>query len=700
MLEAGSVHVVQGACPHDCPDTCAWQVTVQDGRAVGLRGDPAHPFTRGTLCAKVNHFIERAQSPERLLHPLRRTGPKGSGQFERVGWDEALDQIASRLKDIVAGDGGTAILPYSYLGTQGVVQCNSMSQRFFHRLGATRLVRAICGGAGGAGVTATNGIAMGIMPEDIVHSRHIILWGTNTVVTNVHLWPFIREARQAGARIVVIDPAKTRTSEQADWHIRPRPGTDTALALGMMHVIVRDGLHDADYVERYTIGFEPLRKRLQDYPPERAAEITGVAASEIEALARAYVTTRPSVIRTLVGMEHHAHGGMTYRTIACLPALTGAWRDRGGGLLHMVSRLRMLALNMPSVEMPELEDTSLRSLNMVQAGRALTDVTLTPPIRAIVVYNSNPAATTPNQNLVLQGLRRDDLFTVVIEQFMTDTARHADYVLPATSQLEHLDLFWSWGQPYLTLNLPAIAPQGEALPNTEIFRRLASRMGFDDAYFRDSDEDIVRRTLVSTHPFADGITYEALKEKGWIRFKVPEDYRPYAEGQFPTASGKCEFYSEALALQGRDPLPGYTPAEESPHGSSPLLSRFPLALVTAKSALHFLNSSYANQPRHLRAEKEPLADIHPTDASTRSIIDGDLVRVFNDRGALTLRARVGERVIPGMVAVPSGWWASLSPGGSSANALTADGLSDIGGGGDFHDTLVEVTFHHEGHENP
>ena len=686
-----STHIVQGACPHDCPDTCAWQVTVEDGRAVGLRGDPTHPFTRGTLCAKVNHYIERAQSPERLLHPLRRTGPKGSGQFERVSWDEALDGIASRLKEIVAKDGGSAVLPYSYLGTQGIVQCNSMSQRFFHRLGATRLVRAICGGAAGAGVTATNGVAMGIMPEDIVHSRHIILWGTNTVVTNVHLWPFIREARQAGARIVVIDPARTRTSEQADWHVRPRPGTDAALALGMMHVIVRDGLHDADYVDRYTVGFDQLKARIAEYPPERAEQITGVPARDIEALATAYATTRPSVIRTLVGLEHHAHGGMTYRTIACLPALTGAWRDHGGGLLHMVSRLRMLALNMASIEMPDLEDTSIRSLNMVQLGRALTDQTMSPPIKAFIVYNSNPAATTPNQNLVLQGLKRDDLFTVVIEQFMTDTARHADYVLPATSQLEHLDLFWSWGQPYLTINLPAIAPQGEARPNTEIFRGLASRMGFDDAYFADSDEDIARRTLTSAHPFAEGITFEGLKEKGWTRFKVPNGYRPYAEGGFPTPSGKSEFFSETLAKQGLDPLPGYTPAAESPGGDSVLRSRYPLSLVTAKSALHFLNSSYGNMPRQLKAEQQPFADIHPADAAKRAIADGDVVRVFNDRGALELRARVGDRVVPGMVAVPSGWWASLSPGGSSANALTADGLSDMGGGGDFHDTLVEVT---------
>ena len=690
MSESASRRVVQGACPHDCPDTCAWRVTVQDGRAVALQGDPDHPFTRGGLCAKVNHFIERAHSPDRLLHPMRRTGPKGSGKFERVSWDAALDHIASRLKDIVARDGASAVLPYSYLGTQGLIQCNAMSQRFFNRLGATRLVRAICGGASLAGVTATNGTPLGIMPEEVVHSRHIVLWGTNTVVTNLHLWHFVKEARRAGARVVVIDPAKTRTAEQADWHVRPRPGTDAALALAMMHVIVREGLHDADYIARHTLGFEKLQGRLAEYPPARAEQITGIPARDIEALARAYATTRPSLIRTLIGMDHHARGGMTYRAIACLPALTGAWRDCGGGLMHLVGRLRMLSLNLAAVEMPELEDTRIRSVNMVQIGRTLTDPSLSPPIRALVVYNSNPAAIAPNQNLVLQGLRRDDLFTVVVEQFMTDTARHADYLLPATSQLEHLDLLWSWGHAYLTLNLPAIAPLGEALPNTEIFRRLARHVGFDEPCFLESDEEMVRNALTSTHPYAQGITFESLKEKGWARLNIPEGLRPYAEGGFPTPSGKCELYSEALAAQGLDPLPGYVPAREGFDGDPALRARFPLSLVTAKSALHFLNSSYANMPRQLRAEKEPLAEIHSLDATERSIVDGDVVRIFNDRGALQLRARVGDAVLPGMVAVPSGWWASLSPGGSSANALTADGLTDMGGGGDFHDTLVQV----------
>jgi anaerobic selenocysteine-containing dehydrogenase len=684
------LQTVQGACPHDCPDTCAWRVTVRGGRAVELHGDPDHPFTRGGLCAKVNHFLERVYSPERLLHPLRRAGAKGSGRFERVAWDEALDAIAERLRAIVARDGATAVLPYSYLGTQGVVQCNAMSQRFFHRLGATRLTRALCGAAGSSGIIATNGTSLGIMPEEVVHSRFIVLWGTNTVLTNLHQWHFVKQAQRAGAKIVVVDPVRTRTAEQADWHIRPRPGTDAALALGLMHVIVRERLHDADYIERYTLGFDKLRVRLAEYPPDRAAQITGVSEEQIERFAREYAATRPSVIRVLVGLEHHAQGGTMFRSIACLPAITGAWRDRGGGLLSLTGRLRLLSLNIAAVEKSEMENSALRAVNMAQLGRALTDATLAPPIRALVVYNSNPAAIAPNQNLVLRGLRREDLFTVVIEQFMTDTARHADYLLPATTQLEHLDLLWSWGQPYLTLNLPAIAPLAEALPNSEIFRRLARRMGFDDACFADSDEDIVRQALTSTHEYARGITFETLARRGWARLNVPDAHRPYAEGGFPTPSGKCEFYAEALERQGLDPLPGYVPAREGPDGDAALRARFPLTLVTAKSALHFLNSSYANLPRHLAAERRPLLEVNAHDAAVRGIADGDLVRVWNDRGEVRLHARVGDGVIPGVVAMPSGWWASLSPGGSSANALTADGLSDLGGGGDFHDTLVQT----------
>jgi len=683
--------VVKGACPHDCPDTCAWEVTVEDGRATRLVGAADHPFTHGGLCAKVNHYLDRVYGPERLLHPLRRVGPKGDGRFERVGWEEALADIAARLKEIVATHGGEAVLPYSYMGTQGLIQGSSIDRRFFARLGATRLVRAICANTGSAGAYATLGTNIGILPEDIAHARFIVLWGTNTVVTNLHLWRFIRQAKEAGATVVVVDPVRTRTAEAADWHVRPLPGTDAALALGMMQVIVAENLHDADYVERYTLGFEQLRQRLTEYPPERVARLTGLAEEEIVRLARAYAGGAPSLIRTLVGMEHRAHGGMAFRTISCLPALTGAWRHRGGGLLFLTAGLHFEALNADAVEMPELEDTSIRKVNMVQLGRALTDPTLQPPIKALIVHSSNPAAIAPSQNLVFEGLRREDLFTVVHEQLLTDTARHADYVLPATTQVEHLDLVWSWGHDYLTLNLPAIEPVGEAIPNTELFRRLAAAMGYSEEYFGDSDLDLVRLALISDHPHLAGITYESLLRDGWARLKLPEGWRPFAEGGFPTRSGRCEFFSEQLAQQGLDPLPTFQPSPESAAGNPALAARYPLSLITGKGALHFLNSSYGGLERHRKAEVEPRLDLSPPDAAARGIADGEMVRVHNDRGSVQLRARVGDRVRPGVCSMPSGWWASLSPGGSSANALTRDGIADMGGGGDFQDTLVEVS---------
>jgi anaerobic selenocysteine-containing dehydrogenase len=476
----------------------------------------------------------------------------------------------------------------------------------------------------------------------------------------------------------------------ADWHIRPLPGTDAALALGMMHVIVAEGLYDAAYVEQHTIGFDQLRERLTDYPPARVATLTGLAADKIIGLARAYATTQPATIGTMIGMEHHANGAMIFRTIACLPALIGAYRNRGGGMIRLPYYFALEAINTEALFGRVPEDARIRSINMVQLGRALTDRALTPPIRALMVHNSNPAAIAPNQQLVLQGLRRDDLFTVVHEQFLTDTASYADYVLPATTQVEQLDLMGSWGHTCLALNQPAIAPVGEAVPNSELFRRLAARMGFDEPCFGESDEDMIRAALASDHPYLQGITFERLAHDGWAPLNIPEDWQPFSEGGFPTPSGKCEFYAEGLIAQGIDPLPTYTPAHESPAGNPELAARYPLSLMTSKSALHFLNSSYANLPRHLKAEREPLLDMHPDDGAARGIANGDQVRVYNDRGSVELRVRIGDRVRPGLVAMPSGWWASRSPGGASANTLTADGLSDLGGGGDFHDTLVEV----------
>ena len=432
-----SLNVIRGACSHDCPDTCIWQVTVENGRAVGLQGDPDHPFTRGTLCAKVNHYLDRVYHPDRVLHPLRRTGAKGTARFERVSWESALDEIATRWRAMIHRHSATTILPYSFAGNQGVIQIGGLGSRFFSRMGASRLDRGLCGATATAGLAITNGSGIGIDPEHIRHSRFILLWGTNTIVTNLHLWPVIREARENGAKVVVIDPIRTRTAEAADWHLAPTPGSDAALALGMMHVIVRDGLHDTDYIQRYTTGFEALAGRLQEYPPERVSAITGLEAADIERLAREYATTRPSLVRPLIGLEHHHNGAMMFRTLACLPAITGAWRDRGGGLFRSSGALLGSCLNSNAVNRPDLEDTSLRRFNMAHLGRVLLDTTLDPPISSLFVWNTNPAGSTPNQRSILQGLAREDLFTVVHDLFVTDTARYADLVLPATSQIEH-----------------------------------------------------------------------------------------------------------------------------------------------------------------------------------------------------------------------------------------------------------------------
>jgi anaerobic selenocysteine-containing dehydrogenase len=685
--ESGQLRVIRGACSHDCPDTCIWRVSVRDGVAVKLVGDPDHSFTRGALCAKVNHYLERVYAPERVLYPLRRTGPKGEGKFERVSWDEALTGVSNRLKQIIDEFGPTAVIPYSSAGSQGVIQLNA-DRRFFTRLGATRLERSICGDTAGAGLAATQGSGVGIDPEDIVHSRFIILWGTNTIVTNLHLWPFIRRARDRGAKVVVIDPLKTRTAAAADWHIRPLPGTDSALALGMMHVIVSEGLHDDDYLRRYAVGFEQLRARLEEYPPHRAAELTGVPAEEIMRLAREYATTKPSLIRLLIGLEHNRNGAMMFRTIACLPVLTGAWRDRGGGLTRSAHAATLPALNLRGLTRSDLEDTSIRSINMAQIGAALTSPALKPPIKAMIVCGSNPAVMAPNQQLVLEGLRREDLLLVVHELFLTDTARHADYVLPATSQIEQLDIVPSWGHFYLPLNEPAIPPLGEAVSNTELFRRLSKCMGFTDEYLYESDEQLIETALRTDNTLLQGVTLERLRKESWLRLNLPDDWRPFAAGDFPTPSGKAELYSESLQDRGLDPLPAHT-SRRADNSDGGRRKTYPLMLITGKS-LHFLNTSYAHSSRHRKAEGEPALEIHPADAEARQLKSHDRVRVFNERGEVTLRCSVSDRTRPGVVAMPFGWWASLSEDGRSANSLTTDELADWGGTGALYDTYVEV----------
>jgi anaerobic selenocysteine-containing dehydrogenase len=682
--------VVTGVCHHDCPDSCVWDVTVRDGQAVRLRGQASHPFTRGELCPKVNRFLDRVHHPDRVLHPLVRTGAKGAAAFERTTWDDALARIAARWRGLIDAHGPASILPFGYAGNQGILQCRTMSERLFNALGTSTVVGGLCGNTAEAGLRVTQGSGIGIDPEDLRHSRVILLWSTNTLVTNRHLWPIIDEARAAGAWVVCIDPLRTRTAAACDEHVQPLPGTDAALALGMMHVLLAKGLVDDEYVRDHAEGYDELRERIREWPPERAAEICGLATADIERLAVRYGEGEPSAIRVLIGMEHRENGGMAYRAISCLPILTGAWRHRGGGLVRSVDALYEELLPIDALRRPDLRPHPRRPIEMGKLGEALTELPDDDAVRALVVYNCNPAAVVPNQAKVLAGLQREDLFTVVIEQFVTDTARYADVVLPATTQIEHLDLMPAWGHLYLTLNQPAIEPLGDALPNTEIFRRLAAAMDLDRPELRTSDEDLLRELLAgATHPFMAGITYERLVAEGSIKVGRPVDWRPYATGGFATASGKAQLVAPGLADRGLDPLPTWTPAREGLHGDAARRARFPLSCITSKRHQRFLNSSYQKLEAHTGPEGEPRLEISAVDAAARGIVDGDRVRVWNDRGTMELAAVISDRVRPQLVSVPFGWPLEAA-GGVSCNTLTSDVSTDLGGGTSFHDTLVEV----------
>ena len=683
-----NLKVIKAACPHDCPDTCAMLVTVEDGIALRVAGDPNHPFTRGTLCTKVANYEQRTHSPDRIKTPLRRVGPKGEGKFKQISWDEALDEIALRFKALTQSDeGAETILPYSYCGTMGLVQSESMDRRFFHRLGASQLDRTICATAGAEGYTATIGHRIGTDPEQFANSKLIILWGTNTLTANVHQWPFILAAKKKGARIIAIDPRRTRTADQCDEHIALLPGTDAALALGMMHVIFRESLEDKEYLDQHTVGAERLKERAREYTLERVAQICGIDEETIVRLARGYATTRPSAIRINYGLQRHAGGGMAVRTLACLPAVVGAWRDAAGGIL--LSTSGMFPLNYNALQRPDLlPQPAPRTLNMSELGNILIEKD-DPPVRALYVYNSNPAAVAPDQKKVIDGLMREDLFTVVHELFLTDTTDYADIVIPATSQLEHFDLHKAYGHFYLSINNPAIEPLNESKCNTEVFRLLALRMGFEEDCFKDSDEDIAREALNVDHIALKGITFEELKERGWMRLNVTEAFAPFANGNFPTKSGKCELYSETLASRGLDPLPTFTPPNESRQNNPKLAEKYPLAMISP-AAHAFLNSSFANLSKQLRQEARPFIEIHPIDASARNIKDGDMVHVFNERGSCELTAVITTRARAGVVVSPSIWWNKFSPGMKNINQLTSQTLTDIGGGATFYDALVEV----------
>jgi anaerobic selenocysteine-containing dehydrogenase len=686
--DAEPPRVVRGACPHDCPDTCAMLVTVQDGRAVKVRGDPDHPYTRGALCAKVIRYPERVYSPERLLHPLRRVGPKGAGRFERVSWGEAIDEVAGRLRAIAdSPDGPQAILPYSYMGTQGLIQGSSMDRRFFHRLGASLLQRNICAEAGIQGYLRTMGSLDCADPEDVAHAKLIVAWGVNILSTNQHLWPFVRTARANGARLITVDPYRTRTAAQSDQHLQLAPGTDAALALGMMHVILAEGLEDRDYLSRHTEGLEQLCERVAEWPPARAAEVTGLTEGEIVGFAREYATTRPAIIRLLLGLQRHGGGAMAVRTLACLPALVGAWRQRGGGIVFITAG--KFGLNWAAVQREDLAPPGTRRINMTTLGQALTDPSLRPPVRALVVYNSNPANIAPEGDRVIAGLRREDLFTVVLEQFPTDTTDYADVVLPVTTQLEHSDLMWSWGHYYLTFNNPSIAPLGEAKPNTEVFRLLAAAMGFDEPCFRDSDEDLIRQALDSDDPRLAGLTFERLQREGYAKLNLGDDFRPFAEGGYGTPGGKLSFFAAAMAAEGFDPLPAFTPPRESALADPDRSARYPLRLLSIK-AHHFLNSTFTNVPSLARDAGPRYVELHPEDATARGLADGQQVRVFNDRGEFRALARLSDAVRPGVAMTPFGYWRRTSPDRSAVNATTSQAVTDLGAGPTFHDNQVEV----------
>lgn len=675
-------------CPHDCPDTCVMTVEVENGKAVALGGDASHRFTQGFLCAKVNRYLERVYCPERILHPLKRVGKKGEGRFERVSWDEALDTIADRFRAAIAEYGPQSILPYSYAGNMGLLSYASMDRRFFHVLGASLLDRTICASAGGAGLRATVGKSIGFDPEAVVHARFIVAWGANIVSSNVHLWPFIEEARRRGAKLVAIDPFRSRTAEKADQHLALLPGTDAALALAVMHVIFRDGLEDRDYIEKYTVGAEKLRERAREWTPARAAHVTGLTVAEIEGFAREYATTQPSALRINYGLNRHAGAGMAVRTIACLPALTGAWRHPGGGVL--LSTSGTFPVDNAALERPDLIRPGTRTLNMSQIGRVLLDQTLKPPVKAMFVYNSNPAAVAPEQDEVRAGFARDDLFVVVHDLFQTDTADFADIVLPATTTLENHDVFKAYGHLYLTLSQPAIAPVGESKANTEVFRLLAARLGLDDPCLRETDDEMSRQALQWDHPNLRGITYERLQREGSLRLNVPDPYAPFAQGGFPTPSGRCELEAPSLAGLGLDTVPTFIPPRESVQTNPELAKRYPLAFISPP-AHHFLNSTFSAQPVFVRREGgEPSLTIHPADAAARGIAEGRMVRTFNDRGEFLARAHVSDAAREGVVVGLSIWWAKMCPGGRNANAVTSQELTDMGGGATFYDTLVEV----------
>ncbi|RJF99617.1 molybdopterin-containing oxidoreductase family protein [Noviherbaspirillum saxi] len=686
-----TISIVRATCPHDCPDTCAMLVTVDDGVATQVRGDPDHPTTAGVLCTKVSRYTERTYHKDRLLHPMKRVGRKGEGRFERVSWDEALDTIAGKLKDIARRD-PQAIVPYSYAGTMGLVQGESMAARFFNRLGASLLDRTICASAGGAGYKYTLGARIGTDIEQFQNAKLILIWGGNPIASNLHFWMRAQEAKRRGAKLIAIDPYRSLTAEKCHQHIALLPGTDAALALGMMHVLVRDNLLDDDYIAQYTLGFDALQERLQEWTPQRTAETCGITVAEVEQLARDYgmcATQGDAVaIRVNYGLQRVRGGGMAVRNICCLPALVGAWRHAAGGV--QLSSSDTFPKNNAALQRPDLMQKPTRTINMSTIGDELlhdASEQFGPKIEALIVYNSNPVAVAPESPKVAQGFAREDLFTVVLEHFQTDTADYADIVLPATTQLEHVDIHATYGHLYMMANNAAIAPLGEAKPNTEIFRLLAARMDFNDPCFRESDDEIAAQAFNRNDVRAIHFDWDALKQRGWQKLNAPD--APFAHGGFPTPSGKCEFYCARMQADGLDPLPTYIPPYESVASNPELAKRYPLGMISPP-ARNFLNSTFVNVKSLRDTEGTPHLDIHPVDAAERGIEAGNQVRIFNDRGSFVATARVTDKARKGLVVGLSIWWKKFATDGKNANEVTSQRLADMGNAPTFYDVLVQV----------
>src|SRR5215469_3276600 len=695
--EPAHLRVVYGACPHDCPDCCALETQVDEqGRAVSVRGRADHPVTRGWLCAKVNRYLDRVYHPERLLYPMRRVGPKGSGTFERISWDEAIAEITGRWRDFIAQHGAQCILPYSYAGTLGLVNGAVTDSRFWNRLGACRLERAICGHAAEEAILLTVGGRLAPSPEMLLQSKLVLIWGSNPASTAPHIMPFLREAQRSGTKVIVIDPVRTLTARSADWHIQPYPGTDAALALGMMHVMVTEGLHCPDWIAQHTIGWEYLFERIMQFPPERAAHIAGVTPETVRELARGYAITTPALLRISDGINRHTNGGQTVRMLTCLPALTAQYGVPGGGLMYSTSDwLQWDAEAVGHAHDPACPP-SPRTLNMNRLGSVLTGEA-EPPVYSLYVYNANPVASTPNTGKIIEGLMRDDLFMIVHELFETDTARYADILLPATSQLEQVDLHKPYGHLALHYNMPAIEPLGEARSNWDVMRSLASAFGFRESWLQEDANAVIRGILEATsvhNPDLAPVTLERLQQEGHIPLPIPDGQRvPFADGAFRTPSGKVEFYSEQARARGYDPVPGWVPEVEACTGLTGLhetgeaQARLPLVCPAAH---HFVSSTFGNQERLIKKEQAPTLRIHPVDAQARNIRDGQLVRVGNERGWCRLVACVTEEVRLGVLATTTVWWPKLSPDGRNVNWLTSDRLADFGGGSTFYTNLVTV----------